>query len=398
MKGTLKNKIIATFLCALALTTSLTACKKDSDAEETKPASYGTYGAEFARELAVSYPGRKAYTNDESYAADLIKGEFEKLGYTVKEQEFTGTGGVSKNLIISIEGEGFIHVDEESGAESNVRRKAVIGAHYDSQFSDMDIPSDRTYDAISDNASGIGCLLTLAKNIKDAKGIGFDVDIVAFGASTDNYAGARAYYDSLSDSDKKSLEVMYCIENIYAGDKIYANSGFNSLKLDQKYKMRRKLYQAYDVAYNDMLYSLNNFNLNYNESGIVTDLNGDGVEDCYREVSLNKSDYVVFDENNIPIVFFDSGDYFFDKIDKMKETKNLNLQEFNGMISGTWLDSTTVLDAVLVTEDTDQLEVRINNVAYVIIGSLIKGSDYGMTIDEFREYKQRSKVTPTPAT
>lgn len=178
---------------------------------------------------------------------------------------------------------------------------------------------------------------------------------------------------------------MFCIDSIYAGDKVYASSGFNSLDLSQKYSMRRKLYQAYDVAYDYMLGSINGFYLYYNECGIITDLNGDGVDDVYREVTTVKSDYVVFDEANIPVVFFDSGDYFFQNMDDFKETKNLHLQEFDGKISKTYLDSSEILDDVLNKNDVDRLELRINNVAFVIMETIMKGSDHALTLTEYQE-------------
>ena len=88
---------------------------------------------------------------------------------------------------------------------------------------------------VDDNASGIGCLMTCAKEIQNYENLGFDVYIVAFGAGNDDYAGARHFYASLSEEERASIEVMYCIDSIYAGDKIYASAGWNSLILSQKY-------------------------------------------------------------------------------------------------------------------------------------------------------------------
>lgn len=371
---------------------SLTSCGEDDDNKvEVKPASYGSYGADFARKLATEHPFRKAYSDGEASTGIMIKDEFESLGYEVEVQTFKNAyGSESHNYVIHIEGDGFIEVDDNDNP-SDIRRLVVIGAHYDDAFSADEVPSDYNYNGISDNASAIGCLVTIASEIRNYTSIGFDVDIVAFGAGGDSFNGARTYFNSLDKGQKNSIEVMYCIENIYAGDKIYANAGMNSLVHSQKYQMRRKLYQAYDVAYNDMLSSKNGYNLLYNESGIIADVNGDGSPDIYREVSINKSDYVIFDENNIPVVFFDSGDYFFDKLEKMKETKNLNFQEFDGIISNTFLDSSKTLDKVLKTEEKDVLEIRINNTSYVIMESLLKGSDYGMTKAQYEEYKNTPK-------
>lgn len=392
------TKILAIVLCLMCIF-SMTACGDDDSAEVIKPAQFGSYGADFARLLAKTHPFRKAYSDGEISTGIMIKEEFEKLGYTVETQSFKNIyGSESYNYVVHIQGDGFIKVNENNNASSEVRRLVVIGAHYDNAYKSTEVPEGYSYDGISDNASAIGCLMTLASELKNYDKQAFDIDIVAFGASADDFAGARTYYNSLSSDEKNRIEVMYCIENIFAGDKMYANAGWNSLVHSQKYKMRRKLYQAYDVAYNDMLSSLNGYNLLYNESGIITDVNGDGIYDIYREVSINTSDYRVFDENNIPIVFFDSGDYFFDSIDATKETKNLNLQEFGGKVSNTYLDSTALLDDVMKSGDKDVLEIRINNTAYVILESLKKGSDFAMTREEYEEYLKTPSVTPEATT
>ena len=374
---------ILSILIIFALVLPFGACKK-GDEEEVIPADYGDYGAEFARDFASKYPFRYAYTDGELQAGKMIEDEFEDLGYKVEKQPFAGLNGqTSYNYYIKIEGKGFIDQNLKS-SDYTVKRVAVIGAHYDTPLSQNEAGLT-DYDGISDNASGIGCLMTCAKEISNYNDIGFDVYIVAFGAGCDNYTGAKAFYDGLSQSDKDALEVMYNFDSIYAGDKMYASSGFNSLNLDQKYKMRRKLYQVYDVAYDKELASRNGYSLLYNESGIYTDLNEDTINDVYSEVSLNKSDYVVFDHANVPVVFFDSYDYFFTSIDEMKETKNLNLQQYGGKVRGTTLDSSAVLDPILVTDESDKLEVRINNTAFVVLESLMKGSDYGLTYEQYQE-------------
>lgn len=377
------TKLTAVILMLTMLVSVFCSCG-DDETEKTLPAAFGTYGADFARLIATKHPYRGAYSTDEAQTGIMIKEELEALGYTVNSQVFSGLSGqTSYNYFVKIEGKGFKEVDSKGNA-TDVRRTVVIGAHYDTYFSSSDKDDSYTYDGISDNASGIGCLLTIAKEIKNYE-LDFDVYIVAFGAGSDSQSGSKYFYSQLTNEIRKSIEVMFCIDSIYAGDKVYASSGFNSLDLSQKYAMRRKLYQAYDVAYDYMLGSNNGFYLYYNECGIITDLNGDGVDDVYREVSTVKSDYVVFDEANIPVVFFDSGDYFFDDLEEFKETKNLHLQEFGGMISNTYLDSSELLGAVLKKGDTDRLELRINNVSFIIMETIMKGSDHALTLSEYQE-------------
>ncbi len=371
-------RLICAFLAA-AVMIPLASCSK-KDGSDKAPAAFGPYGASVARELADKYPFRKAYSDGERGAGEFIKTRFEELGYDVKVQEFSGSAGrLSHNYIVSIEGKGFF---DENGDE--VRRKVVIGAHYDDALSELDTAGG--YNGISDNASGIGCILTIASKIRTYEDMGFDIDIVAFGAGLSDYAGAYCYFNSLSGEERDQIEVMYCIDSIYAGDKMYASAGLNSLNPNKKYEMRRKLYQAYDVAYDRELASKNGYSLLYNESNIIADINGDGSPDIFREVSNRPSDYVVFDKAGIPVVYFDSCDYFFDTLEEMKETKNLQLQQFGGNIRGTSLDASSVLDPIFVSDDEDRLEIRINNTAYVILESLMKGSDHAMTEAQYEQY------------
>lgn len=375
-------KKIAVLLATVLFLTPLVACSNDSD-EVLLQADYGTYGAEVAREFASLYPNRTPYSSEEAQAGLYIKSKFEELGFDVTEQVFSNEQGqTSTNYFVNYTGRGFINVDEYGNPEE-VRRTVVIGAHYDDAFNSSDVDSSYNYDGISDNASGIGCLLTIASQIASYEELPFDVILVAFGAGNDNYAGARAFTSSLTPEMTSLIDCMYCIDSIYGGDKVYASAGYNSLNMNQKYQMRRKLYQAYDVTYDSLLYTQYEFSLYYNESGVITDLNGDGFDDIYREVSHNKSDYVPFDELNIPIVYFDSADYFFNSMDEMKDSKNLNLQEYGGMIRNTPLDSTFILDPFKVDEERDILQIRINCIAYIILESMMKGSDFAMTHNEY---------------
>ncbi len=381
------KRITAAVLALVLFAAPVSGCS-DDDEEIALQADYGSYGADIARQLASMYPCRKAYTAEEAQAGEFIRSEFENLGYEVYKQDFVNMyGGTSSNYIVNISGKGFFTLDDY-GNPVETRRTIVIGAHYDDSFSSSEVDPSYGYDGISDNASGIGCLLTVAAQIGAYEDLAFDVILVAFGAGNDNSAGARAFISSLTDDVASSIDCMYCIDSIYGGDKVYASAGYNSLNMNQKYQMRRKLYQAYDVVYDSLLYTQHGFSLYYNESGVITDLNGDSYDDIYREVSANRSDYVPFDEMNIPIVYFDSADYFFDSMDEMRDSKNLNLQEFGGMVRGTPVDSSIILDEFKVTEDQDLLQIRINCVAYIILESMMKGSDHAMTNAEYQALQE----------
>ena len=440
LKKTFRNEklislaLAATFIFSSFSSVMLTSCKKGED-KTVKPADYGSYGSDLARKIAADFPDRKPYSEGEKGTGEAIKEEMVKLNYKPEIQSFTTKNGSSQNYVVKIPGTGFIKVGDD-GKTTTVHRTAVIGAHYDDlpptdkkieakivnktvvkkgETTAETTPLEYSYDGISDNASGTACLITAMKAFKDYPAFAYDVYFVAFGAGNDDFAGAREFFNSLSDEEKEKIDVMYCVESLYAGDKVYASAGYKSLNLENKYKMRRKLYQAYDVCFANTLYTNYGFDLYYNESGIKTDLNGDKNEDIYNEVSANKSDYIVFDEAGIPIVFFDSYEYNFTKMEDMKETKNLNLQNYGGKVRKTHDDSAKFLDFLLVEPDYDRdhdgeidcsgdrLQIRINAVAFIIVEALLKGSDHGMTKEQYDAYlveqaKKEARATDVTGT
>ena len=423
MRKSIVRKIIAAAVCSMFLVQPvlLTSCKGKEKSTE-KPADYGSYGSDIAREIAAKYPDREAYSNGEAQTGAYIEEKIKELGYQPEAQSFQGPDGrTSKNYIVRVEGTGFYCANEDGSFELE-HRVAVIGTHYDAallsdyyeeetedeeDYEDEE-PSEIKYrfDGISDNASGTACILTALKAFKDYKNVAYDVWFVFFGAGTDNFSGAEAFYQSLSSEEQKLIDVMYDVDSLYAGDKVYASSGYKSLVPDKKYEMRRKLYQAYDVCFSNTLYTNYGFDLYYNESGIKTDIDDDGVSDIFKEMPKTASDFSVFDERMIPVVYFESYEYNFTSMSQMKETKNLSLQDFDGNVRRTPSDCSYFLDSVLLDDDYDRngdgeidcsgdrLQIRINCVAFIIIESLLKGSDKGMTPSQYEEYRvEQTKQT-----
>ena len=430
MRKDLVKKIAAAFMCfaVMAEPVLLTSCKKSGNGSN-KPADYGSYGSDIAREIATKFPDRSAYSSGESQTGAYIEEKIKGLGYDVEVQTFQGSGGSSANYVIKVPGTGF-YCSQDDGSFVLEHRTAIIGTHYDAAVlpeyieeveededdEDEDDDEDETeatepkyvFNGISDNASGTACIITALMAFKDYKNVAYDVWFVFFGASTDNFAGAEAFYKSLTEEEKNSIDVMYDVDSLYAGDKVYASSGYKSLISTRRYEMRRKLYQSYDVCFANTLYTNYGFDLYYNESGIKVDIDEDGNQDIFNEIPKTVSDFKVFDDRMIPIVYFESYEYNFTKMNQMKETKNLNLQDYGGVIRGTPADSVEFLDSVLIEEDYDRngdgeidctgdrLQIRINCVAFIVVESLLKGSDKGMTPAEYEAYKvEQTKQTFT---
>ena len=143
------------------------------------------------------------------------------------------------------------------------------------------------------------------------------------------------------------------------------------------------------MAYENSLYSETGVDLYYNMSLLNFDVNGDTINDEYREVTKVRSDYSCFDSQSIPIVFFESSDYNFSKLEDMKETKNLSLQDYNGAVRNTPLDSSELLKESL---DETRLETRINVCSFIVVKAVEKGSKDCIPLSR---YKAGERLEPT---
>jgi alkaline phosphatase isozyme conversion protein len=412
---------LAFFLLIVSLIWPLAGCSGSAaSASETKPvAAYGDYGSKLALELAARYPFRSPGSDQEAGARDYLAAQFKELGYKVTVQKFTFANGSgesipSANLIVRIRGKGVPAMDDQ-GKTTKESRQVLVGAHYDVRISaaaaaaDSEeaqttttasgktqtretqndtvalVPSLKDFDGIHDNASGVGTLLALARQLR-GRSLDHDVVLVAFGAGTADQAGAKAYLHSMSADDISRTDAMYNIDAIYAGDKVYAHAGQNSvLPGDRKvYALRRKLYEVTDVFFEYTLYSRNGYNLLTNQSSIPVPLGDSGETALYREWTQHRSDHLPFDKAGIPIVFFESYDYDYSQLEDMKESKNPALASTGGQIRDTAFDSTEFLSYLLSntaaakTRDSqtapvtseDRLTLRINNTAFVILESI----------------------------
>ena len=422
-----KFVVLLSFFLCINFLFMLTSCNEVEEEEEIA-SDYGSYGKDAAISLASQFPQREAFSQQERDAAAFLKTEFEKLGFHVEEQTFSSAFGTSTNLIVRISGEGFM-VRGENEIYRRENRQVIIGSHYDvflpleirgippddenpeeNPEEQADVPEDGSedipetteykppllpYSGIHDSAAGIGVLLSIAKELKTEK-FGYDVVLVAFGAGATEQLGSKFFSSQMTQQEKDSTDVMYCIDSIYAGEKVYASAGWNSLIPGHKYEMRRKLYELYDVVYEYSLpYQRNEddeligYDFRYNQSDVVEDINGDGIYDYYREVTYEKGDYIPFDQAGIPIVFIESFDYDFPSIEEMKETKNLSLQAYGGRVRGTMLDAIELLEEVL---SPDQLERRINSVTFAVTKAIVKGAHDAVTTSE---YKNDIRLAPS---
>ena len=233
---------LALIILAVLLTVlPLSACDT-GETEEVDLAAYGEYGSKFALKMAAGYPNRSPGSEQEQAAGNMIINEFKALGFTPIVTSFTfddGQGNIltSRNIAVLIEGSGFTRT-LASGQTTPFKSQVIVGAHYDTTVTaeqaaaavpttvettaaptgetsekSAAVPTLADCDGIHDNASGIGVLMTIAREIKNYA-YGYDVILVAFGAGTAGQAGSRWFASQMGSAEISNTNVMYAVDSI----------------------------------------------------------------------------------------------------------------------------------------------------------------------------------------
>lgn len=459
MKMTYAWKARIALVTALVCLFALSGCSQlRGKKKQSFSARYGNSGRSLALEIAQKFPFRGAGSPEEAAMADYLVAKLGEAGLKAEKQSFRysaadGSQKDSQNVVARIAGTGFVKAepnpDDPLQKSREMRapdrldgRQIIIGAHYDTKWTraqaeaedqkqktaqvgedglpvqtDAGLPALTESDGIDDNAAAVAAVLTAARVFR-SNPPAYDVVLVFFGAGHENYAGARAYASGMTEEQRSLTDAMINLDSVYAGDKVYAHAGQNSvLSGDKKdYALRRKLYECTDVYYDNLLLSTNGFALFTNQCGCMKELPGKGA--CvYREWTERKSDHTPFDELGLPIVFFDSADYALESCDDpVKESNDPYFSPVGGMVGGSAYDSSRRLTSYFVAEsqlkdvgrfgttqttapadeeekteeeienyveNTDRLQIRINNLAFILIevsqkappGTVAKGTD-----------------------
>lgn len=351
---------------------------------------YGSYGSDLARNIAGNYPVRVAGTSAETQTADLIFREFETLGYVPERQTFSlPDGASSSNIIVRIPGSGFvanesriteldysIYGNKARPEDGLFTRQVIVGARYDT-----DPAASAGADGVSDNASGIGALLTLAQELKRAR-VGYDVILVAFGGGFANEAGSSFFVNSLNAEDRAITDTFYEFRSLVGGAKLYANAGLSSLYPNKKYILRQPLYEVATIALSEEVLGRSGVALYQNQSTflIPNPLAGETAPGAdygtipenvvFREISSTRSDYRAFDRIGIACVLFESSDFNAKSYDELKENPDPNYASTNYLVRGTDFDSIASFDQLA---EADLIQQRINVSAFLVLRAIENG-------------------------
>lgn len=293
-------------------------------------------------------PGSEAEYNSAMY----IKNELKTLtNYKPVNNQSTVDGVESFDFTCVYDGNIYtsqnIIFKRESLIETD--RKVVIAAHYDSTFIFNTEIEKYAYssenslviEGVNDNGASVATLLALVKSLdEEPLDYGYDIEIVFFGASSNNYAGSEFYSRGQSEEDAKNTLLMINLDRIALGDYNYFYMG--EFETNQSKYVSDRLYGFKELKQQNTI----DFNLN-------------GPNDLsYTHLGL-ESDHQSFIDRNVNTLFFFSGNY--------ESSLTYGLKEYEGENIVTFTENDTYS---YTTNHCDNFYTNLSNV-YKAINSLI---------------------------
>lgn len=228
------KKLIAALLCAIAAVFVLGACSdKGAPEHSTKEPQFAVEASALRAELKGFMTGREdrtSFTEKERSAAAYLNEKLLSYGITdVSVREFTTT----ENGVSDLQSQNVVaRIPAASGAE-NVKN-VVLGAYYDNRYGSAYKGSlgDKSA-AVLFGGTSVATLLAIADYLQNtAEPLGFDVNIVFFGASYLHADGAEAYLDSMTGEEIGDIALMAELQRLGC-DHVYAFSDARRTKREE---------------------------------------------------------------------------------------------------------------------------------------------------------------------
>lgn len=310
------RKIKKILICALAFVMSLvsmcfvlpkqTAFADSTQDETTKNQivleleKFIEYNSIFEKTRASRTPGSKA----EYESAMYLKEQMSLLSNFKPVNNASTTNGIQRFEFISIY-DSMTYTSQnvifERKSASGTGKKIVIGAHYDTsaytryiQNQGDDQEQIEVQDGINDNAASVATLIQIVRTLDGiVADPGFDIEIVFFGASNNEYAGSKHYMKGIDDKSASNILAMINLDKIGLGN-------YNYFYVDE-YENSQKRYLKGVLSDEFNIRALRTTKALHFSKESPNGLN-------YTHIGL-ESDHAVFMKRNINVVNFFSGYY-----------------------------------------------------------------------------------------
>ncbi|WP_045784921.1 aminopeptidase [Chania multitudinisentens] len=196
-----------------------------------KTVPLGQFAAQQTRYIATHFPGRMVGTAAESHAADYLKQQFTQMGYPSHLRSFNASylytnKDASEDWFST-------RVTSVIAAKKGIQaQQIIIVAHFDTYTPRSSNELDNglgglTLQGVDDNASGVGVMLELAKQMKDIP-TNYNLRFIATSGEELNSLGARNYLKHMTQEERNNTLLVINLDNLITGDRLYFHSGRNT--------------------------------------------------------------------------------------------------------------------------------------------------------------------------
>ncbi|TQI78898.1 IAP aminopeptidase [Serratia fonticola] len=214
-------------LVALGSVVSVSAATKPAK----KEAPLGQYAANQTRHIATYFPGRMAGSPAELLAADYLKQQFREMGYPTDTRTFDARY-LYTNKDTSENWRKITVTSVIAAKNGDQPKQIIIMAHFDTYtpISDDEVDNNLgglTLQGVDDNASGVGVMLELAKQLKDIPTT-YSLRFVATSGEELKSLGAKNYLHRMTQEERDNTLLVINLDNLITGDRLYFHSGRNT--------------------------------------------------------------------------------------------------------------------------------------------------------------------------
>ncbi|RSD28761.1 M20/M25/M40 family metallo-hydrolase [Mesobacillus subterraneus] len=238
----------------------------------------GALAYEHTKYLSEVIGSRVYGTEGEVKAKGYIAEQFERMGYTPQEQDFSfvrrGVTYKSANVIAYKQGKS--------------DQQIIVGAHYDSVA---------TGKGADDNASGVGVMLEVAEVLKKVS-TPYSILFIAFGAEEGGLNGSNYYAKQMTADEISNTVGMINLDSLAVGDKMYVHGSAGEAGFLRE--------QALNIAEKKKL-----------DIGINPGLNADYP----AGTTGDWSDHAPFNALGIPFAYFESTNWEIGDLDGYEQTE-----------------------------------------------------------------------------
>ncbi|MGK5092801.1 M28 family peptidase [Deltaproteobacteria bacterium TL4] len=167
--------------------------------------------------LSKTLGKRVAGSANDVLAKDYITHELEKIGYEVRLQTFRLESISQRQRGVELtpsSSKSFNIIAKKAGTASET---LIVGGHYDSV-------QECGGTGASDNASGMGILLEIARQLY-RKTLPISVEFIAFGAEEKGLQGSEYFVNNRTAQELENTVAMINLDTLAGGDKLYVHGG-----------------------------------------------------------------------------------------------------------------------------------------------------------------------------